>query len=220
MPSMKRIKLVVFDLDGTLTKVGSVWRYIHEALGTWDRGSLYAAMFFRGQVSYKEWARLDAGLWRGKTLEEMERIVSSISYTRGAAETVSFLQSHGVKVAVVSAGLSLIADKALRDLGLDYAIANELIVKDGRVTGEVIINVAFEGKGEVLKKLLRSLGCEVSQCLAVGDDLADIYLFREAGFRIAFNPRSPELEKEADAVIRSDDLQSILPYVKPLLNRE
>ena len=36
---------------------------------------------------------------------------------------------------------------------------------------------------------------------------------RAAGFAIAFNPNSPELEEVAGAVVRSEDLRDILPHL-------
>lgn len=32
------LKLSVFDVDGTLTRVESCWQFIHEKLGTWEKG--------------------------------------------------------------------------------------------------------------------------------------------------------------------------------------
>jgi len=44
---MKKLRLVVFDVDGTLIKVESSWQHLHEQLGTWDRGRKYAEQFFK-----------------------------------------------------------------------------------------------------------------------------------------------------------------------------
>jgi len=44
---MKKLRLVVFDVDGTLVKVESSWQHLHEQLGTWDRGRKYAERFLQ-----------------------------------------------------------------------------------------------------------------------------------------------------------------------------
>lgn len=53
--SMSKLRLVVFDVDGTLLKIRSSWQHLHEALGTWDRGKQYAEQFFQGLIGYEEW---------------------------------------------------------------------------------------------------------------------------------------------------------------------
>jgi phosphoserine phosphatase len=35
MKEIQRFKLVIFDLDGTLTQEPSIWKYIHLRLGKW-----------------------------------------------------------------------------------------------------------------------------------------------------------------------------------------
>ncbi|MFQ6085233.1 MAG: hypothetical protein ACE5OY_03085 [Candidatus Bathyarchaeia archaeon] len=43
--SSSRIRLVVFDLDGTLTTIRSIWRLIHDELGTWDKAREFRERF-------------------------------------------------------------------------------------------------------------------------------------------------------------------------------
>ncbi|MEM2905144.1 MAG: HAD family phosphatase [Candidatus Bathyarchaeia archaeon] len=208
-----KFRLVAFDLDGTLTRVSSIWQHVHEALGTWTQGARYARSFFRGEITYEQWARLDARLWRGVSLEALEPLLASVRYMQGAEEVVSCLRKQGLKVGTISAGLSLLADKAMRELGLDFSVANELVIKDGKLTGEIQVRVGYDNKGEVLKEVLRSLGVERFECATVGDDLPDLGLFRECRLAIAFNPRHAAVERAAHVVVHGDDLRLILPYL-------
>ena len=57
------IELVVFDVDGTLTKHSSVWWRLHQHFGTTDEGKQYYDRYFAGEITYDMWADLDAGLW-------------------------------------------------------------------------------------------------------------------------------------------------------------
>ena len=47
----------------------------------------------------------------------------------------------------------------------------------------------------------------------VGDSSNDVWIARTAGFAVAFNPRSDELERIAGAVVRSDDMRDVLPHL-------
>ena len=56
---MQKLRLIVFDVDGTLLKVTSSWQFLHEKLGTWNKGKQHAEEFYQGIITYEEWARLD-----------------------------------------------------------------------------------------------------------------------------------------------------------------
>jgi len=90
---MKDLKLVVFDVDGTLVKAHS-WQFLHEALDAWDEGKKARAfeLFFGGNITYEKWAWLDASLWQGLPLERVKRIINATPFTYGAKETISILK--------------------------------------------------------------------------------------------------------------------------------
>jgi len=209
---MKNLKLVVFDVDGTLIRVHS-WQFLHEALGTWDKGQKYVDLFFKKRITYDDWARLDASLWRNLPFERVERIISAMPYTEGAKETISVLRKKGFIVFLLSAGLSLVAERINGEIGVDEYLANELIVKNGFLSGEVKVNVSFYNKDDALNRMLPKWNLEMKDCVAVGDDPTLIPLFEKVGLSIAFNPVDESIEKHADVVVRSQDLRSILLYV-------
>jgi len=213
MEEMGKLKLVVFDVDGTLVKVNSSWQHLHEVLGTWDQGKRYAEQFFRGAITYEEWARLDASLWRGLPLERIKEIIREMQYVDGAKDVLATLRRSGLKVVLLSAGLSLVTERIERDVGVDYSLANELIFKDGFLTGEVKVKVPFDAKISVLRRLLRSFGVSMAECAAVGDDETLIPLFKKVGLGIAFNPHSERVERSARFVVKGNNLRDILPFL-------
>jgi len=210
---VKKLRLVVFDVDGTLTKVVSSWQFLHERLGTWDKGKKYAEQFFRGVITYEDWARLDASLWRGLKLGRVRQIVDSIPYTNGAQDVIATLRGNGFKVVLLSAGLSLVTERIEREIRLDGSSANELKVVNGLLTGEVKVNVSVDNKDTVLLSMLKKFNLGIDECAAVGDDETLIPLFEGVSLSIAFNPRSWLVEEKADIVVKSDDLREILPYL-------
>jgi len=210
---VKKLRLVVFDVDGTLTKVVSSWQFLHERLGTWDKGKQYAEQFFRGVITYEDWARLDASLWRGLKLGRVRQIVDSIPYTNGAQDVIATLRGNGFKVVLLSAGLSLVTERIEREIRLDGSLANELKVENGLLTGEVKVNVSVDNKDTVLLRMLKKFNLGIDECAAVGDDETLIPLFEGVSLSIAFNPRSWVVEEQADIVVKSDDLREVLPYL-------
>lgn len=210
---MKKPKLVIFDVDGTLTKMESSWQFMHEQLGTWEKAKQYKDQFFKGTINYAQWASLDVALWKGLPLSKAQNILSKIPYTKGAVETIATLKKNGVKVVLLSAGLSLLTDRIREEIGVDDALANELVVKDGCLTGEIQTNVSVWNKDKALRYFLRKFQVKAEECVAVGDDITLISLFAKVGLAIAFNPRTAEVSKHADIVVNSDDLRDILPYI-------
>jgi len=210
---MKKLRLVVFDVDGTLIRVESSWRHLHQQLGTWDRGRKYAERFFKGSITYEDWARLDASLWRGLPLERVQRIVNDIPYTDGACDVITTLRRRGLLVVLLSAGLSIVTDRIREDIGVDDSLANELAVENSLLTGEVRVDVSFSNKGEVLHRFLEKFGVTPDECAAVGDDETMIPLFEKVGLGIAFNPRKKVVEKHADVVVKGNDLRQVLPHL-------
>jgi phosphoserine phosphatase len=206
------IRVVVFDLDGTLTKIHSVWQFLHERLGTWDRGSVNAERFRAGEISYEDWARLDAECWRGQPVKEILRVLEDIEYTRGARETAEFLRNEGFRTAIVSAGLTVLSRKVRNDLGIDLDVANELHAEKGVLDGGVTVRVDVGNKPKIIDEMVWLLGAEMKQAAVIGDNEFDIH--PHAGLRIAFNPKNPKARSAAQVVIESDDLAEILPHIR------
>ena len=210
---MKKLSLVVFDVDGTLMKAVSSWQFLHRGLGSWGKGKQHAEQFFRGAITYEDWARLDASLWRGLKLERVRQMVDSIPYTIGARSVVTTLRRNGFKVVLLSAGLSLLTERIEREIGVDDSMTNDLKVENGLLTGEVKVNVSVDNKDTVLLRMLEKFNLGIDECAAVGDDETNIPLFEKVSLPIAFNPRSWAVEKKADVVIKSDNLREVLPHL-------
>lgn len=181
------VKLIAFDLEGTLVKSVSGWVELHKRFGTWEKGREYAELFFSGKIDYVEWAELDASLWRGHTKDEIMEWVESVEYMEGARELIDFLRSRNFRIAILSSGLMCLAGKVAKELGVDYVFANELVFdEEGVITGKVKPHVDFRNKGAILRELKEKL--KPGLTVAVGDGFNDIAMFKVADVSIAINP--------------------------------
>jgi phosphoserine phosphatase len=206
------IKLVIFDVDGTILQTYS-WQYVHENLGTWNEAKGYVDEFFRNQITYDEWAKLDAALWENQPLTRITEIISQMPYTEGAKETLATLKEKGIKTYLLSAGLTQVAQRIQEEIGINGYAANMLIVKDGFLTGEVEVNVSFHDKDKHLPRILQEFNVTPNECAAVGDDPTLIPLFKKVALAIAFNPSSKTVERNAHITIKDKDLRKILSYI-------
>jgi phosphoserine phosphatase len=205
-------KLVIFDLDGTLTQEKSIWEYIHIQLGKWyGFAEEYQKQFLAGKISYQEFCERDAEVWRGMKVEEMMEIIKTVPFHPGVDELISHLRQKGLKLSLISSGLSLLTEWVHQRYGFDHSVSNDLLCEDGILTGKVRIHVHYDKKAEWVKRVLQQYDIEPEEAIAIGDSKGDIDMFQMAGFSIAFNSSCAELNQVASICVRSQNLADIIP---------
>jgi phosphoserine phosphatase len=216
---MPLYKLALFDLDGTLTKERSAWEYIHRRLGVWEGyAEKFQEAFLRGEITYDRFCQLDAAIWKGMKVSDLERILAEIPLYEGVEDFLLYLRSKGIKLGIISSGLTILSERMRKEFRFDYAVANELGVADGILTGEIVINVHYDKKGDWVQEAQRRFNARQEEILAIGDSTGDIDMFQMAGLSIAFNPLSPRLKALATFSIHSMDLRDLIPSLAPHLD--
>jgi len=205
-------RLVTLDLDGTLTREPSIWEYIHKRLGKWyGFAEDYQNQFLAGKISYEEFCERDAQVWKGMKMEALLEIVKTVPFHRGVDELIQYLKQKGLKLSLVSSGLSLLSDWVHQKYGFDYSVSNDLLHENGILTGRVKIQVYFDKKAEWVEKILRKFGVKPEETIAIGDSKGDIDMFQMVGFSIAFNSSCLALEEIANVCVSSRNLADIIP---------
>ncbi len=216
-PRLKSQGLLALDLDGVLLPNQSSWDAYHRILGTNEGRKRNMGLYFSGQIDYETWARMDAELWKGMDSKPIKEYLQRMDITPGANQLITDMREIAVEPIIISTGILSIAKTVGRALGIDTVIANEVEMKNGRITGNVRVNCGFEEKGRVLRRLGEARGIQPNRWACVGDDMNDLSMFKEAAYSVAFNPKSTELEGFASAVIRSKDLYPVRNLLKKYL---
>jgi len=207
-----QFKLVVFDLDGTLTRERSIWEYIHIRLGKWyGFAEEYQKQFLAGKISYEEFCERDAQVWKGMKVEELLEIVRTVPFHPGADELIAYLKQKGLKLSVVSSGLSILSNWVHQKYSFDYSVSNDLLHENGVLTGRVKIQVYYDKKAEWVKRILERFDARPEEVIAIGDSIGDIDMFQMVGFSVAFNSSCSNLDKIANTCIPSQNLTDIIP---------
>jgi phosphoserine phosphatase len=210
----QHFKLVIFDLDGTLTKERSIWEYIHKELGKWyGFAEEYQKKFLAGEVSYDRFCELDAEVWKGMEVEALSKIVQSVSFHPGVDQLIDHLKQKGLKLAMVSSGLSLFSNWVHQRYGFDYSVSNDLLHENGVLTGKVKIQVYFDKKAKWAEKILKQFGVKPEEMIAIGDSRGDLELFRMAGLSVAFNSSCRDLDQLASVCVQSQNLADVIPIL-------
>jgi phosphoserine phosphatase len=214
MEMSRRVKLVIFDLDGTLTQERSIWEYIHKKLNKWyGFAEEYQKKFLTGEISYERFCELDAEVWKGMKVGELEAIVKAVPFHCGAEELICYLKRKGLKLAMVSSGLSLLSNWVHQKYGFEYSISNDLLHENGILTGKVKIQVYYDKKAEWVEKILTEFEVRPEEAIAIGDSKGDMDMFQRVGFSIAFNSSCSELKEVANLWIQSQNLADIIPQL-------
>jgi len=207
-----QFKLVIFDLDGTLTQERSIWEYIHKKLRKWyGFAEEYQNLFLAGKISYEEFCERDAQVWKGMKVEELSKIVETVPFHPGVDELVNYIKQKGLKLSMVSSGLSLLSKWVHEKYGFDYSVSNDLLHENGILTGKVKIQVNYDKKAEWVKKIVKQFGVNPEEVIAIGDSKGDMDMFQMVGFSIAFNSSCKDLDKIASVCIQSQNLADIIP---------
>ncbi len=205
-------KLVVFDLDGTLTAERSIWEYIHVKLGKWHGyAEEYQRQFLQGKISYRQFCELDARVWKGMKVDHLRDIVRAVPFNPGADELISRLRELGLRLTLVSSGLNVLSEWVEEKYGFDYGVSNRILHEDGVLTGEVEIRVHYDRKAEWVRNIMDIFRVRSDEIIAIGDSVGDTEMFEMAGFSVSFNSSSYELDHIADVVIKGNNLSHIIP---------
>ncbi len=220
------MKLVVFDVDGTLTPIGSSWHYVHLVLGSRWRSTAYRKAFREGLISYEEWVYLDLSLWKGLDYRVFRKILLSIPWRKGVEklrDLISKFKSNALFVAI-TCGFKELAERCVNELGFSKGIGVEVEVDShGKLTGRAKSYISMWSKGEELKDFIEREGLSegIDTVISVGDSPIDISLFESSDIAIAFCPSS-ELMKEldnvdVDIVIKSCSIEKLVKALKKFL---
>ena len=210
----RRFELFIFDLDGTLTQERSIWEYIHKELNKWyGFAEGYQKKFLAGEISYERFCELDAGVWKGMKVEELEEIVKTVPFHSGVDELIGYLKQKGLKLAMISSGLSLLSNWVRQKYGFEYSVSNDLLHENGILTGKVKIQVYYDRKAEWVEKILEEFEVKPEEAIAIGDSKGDMDMFQKVGFSIAFNSSCSELKEVASLCIQTQNLADIIPQL-------
>ena len=215
---MSKIKLVVFDMDGTLLEPRSCWAYIHDHFGT-DNSEMLK-LYIERKISDNDFVKADMELWQNTTKKRVDEkyinsILDEIKPIKGAKKLIENLHSKHLETVIISGGIQYLANKWAEKWKMKYALANELIDdENGKLKAEV--NVRGNNKGPVMESLLEKMKIKKEEVISVGDTVVDLPLFERSEFSIAVNTNDSRVINKADYHHTSSDLSDLIPIINKL----
>jgi len=202
-------RLVVFDVDSTLIQ-GEVIEMLAAHAGCEDEVREITEEAMRGELDFTESLERRVACLAGLPESALDEVADNLTLTPGARTTIRTLKRIGFRCGVVSGGFTPIIERLAEDLGLDFYVANNLEVEDGKLTGRVVGDVIDRpGKAKALRGFAEQFGIPLSQCVAIGDGANDIDMLGTAGLGVAFNAK-PALREVADTALSHPYLDVVL----------
>jgi phosphoserine phosphatase len=211
--SLKPRGLVVFDMDSTLIQHEVIVELAQEA-GVSDEVSDITESAMRGEIDFNESFKRRMALLKGIDISVVDGIFDNLNMTPGATRLLTFLKEYGFKVAILSGGFTYFAERIRDKYGLDFVCANEIIVKDGKVTGETgELIVDADVKANTLQHLMEQYGFTADDVVAIGDGANDLKMIHKAGLGISYRGK-PLVRKESPYSINYSGLDAAIVFLQ------
>ncbi|NIC06867.1 phosphoserine phosphatase SerB [Billgrantia bachuensis] len=193
-------RLVCFDMDSTLIQA-EVIDELARRHGVFDDVAAVTERTMRGELDFQQSFRERMAKLKGLDEAVLAEIAEELPLMDGVERLMKHLKRLGYRTAILSGGFTYFARHLQDKLGFDEIHANELVIENGKVTGEVhepILDASR--KAELLREIAAREGLAMEQTIAVGDGANDLKMLATAGLGIAFR---------AKPLVRSQARQSI-----------
>lgn len=204
-------KFIIMDVDSTLIQQ-EVIELLAAHAGSEAEAEVTkvteAAM--RGELDFAQSLHHRVATLAGLPESVLAEVGAAIQLSAGAERLVSQAKEAGHVVAAVSGGFSQILTPLAEKLGLDFAMANDLEIIDGHLSGKVVGAVVDRAtKAVQLQSWSQEVGIGAEATMAIGDGANDLDMMAAAALGVAFNAK-PAVREAADAQINLPNLDIAL----------
>ncbi|WP_275288560.1 phosphoserine phosphatase SerB [Halomonas elongata] len=202
-------RLVCFDMDSTLIQT-EVIDELARRHGVFDEVAEITERAMRGELDFQQSFRERMAKLRGLDESVLAEIAEQLPLMDGVERLMGHLKRLGYRTAILSGGFTYFAEHLQQRLGFDEIHANELVIENGKVTGEVREPIVdAERKARLLHEIAEREGLAMEQTIAVGDGANDLKMLAAAGLGIAFRAK-PLVRQQARQSISTLGLDAVL----------
>ena len=134
IPHLKTPGLLVMDMDSTAIQIECIDE-IAKLAGCGEQVAEVTERAMRGELDFKASLRERVAKLAGADANILKQVRDTLPLMPGLTTLVYKLQALGWQVAIASGGFTFYADHLRQTLHLAAAVANELEMRDGKLTG-------------------------------------------------------------------------------------
>lgn len=204
------IRVVCFDLDGTLVSGTSTSQHLSDRLG---HGSLIRELeekYDRGNLSAQAFAEAEARFYSGLSLADISELLSDVPLIGGISETIEALRERGISAIIGTLAWRFAAQIITDRFG--FAAASGVVMgvdAAGKLSGRVERHFDELDKVAFVQAYCRLHSIPMSRVVAVGDARSDVPLFGTVGYSVALNA-TPVAQAAASTSLNTKWLPDIL----------
>ena len=207
----KNFKLAVFDMDSTLLQV-EVIDELAKIAGCGDKVAEVTEQAMRGELDFTESLRKRVSCLRGLNETAIAQVRSQLPLNKEVDQLFIDLKNRGVIVAILSGGFTYFAEKIQEDFNLDYIYANQLVIENGQLTGQLKEEIIdAEKKSYYLKKIAKKHQIDLAETIAVGDGANDLIMLNTANLGIAYHAK-PIVREQANHQLTFSEIGKISDF--------
>jgi phosphoserine phosphatase len=208
--AFRRKKLLLADMDSTMIGQECIDE-LADFAGLKAHVAKITERAMRGEIEFEPALRERVALLKGLAVSVVDEVLAKrITLTSGGRELVATMRAHGAWTCLISGGFTLFTNAVAAMIGFEENRANELLVEDGRLTGEVREPILGRAaKLATLIDLTESFDLDDIDTLVVGDGANDLGMIEAAGLGVAYHAK-PAVAAAAGARIDHGDLTALL----------
>ncbi len=203
-------RLFVTDMDSTLITIECIDE-IADMQGLKAEVAEITEAAMRGELDFRESLTRRVALLQGLPEDALRRVFKErLKLNPGAETLIAGLKKAGIVTVLVSGGFTYFTERLQKQLGFDYAVANELEIRAGKLTGKVKGNIIDgEAKRHTLELVRRHHGFAPETVIAAGDGANDLPMLLAAGIGVAYHAK-PLVREQASFALNHSGLDGIL----------
>jgi len=208
IPHLKTPGLLVMDMDSTAIQIECIDE-IAKLAGSGELVAEVTERAMRGELDFAASLRQRVATLKDADANILKQVRDELPLMPGLTTLVQKLQALGWQVAIASGGFTYYAEYLRDKLHLAAVAANELEIRDGKLTGEVIGQIVdAQFKAKTLQNLAKKFNIAEDQTVAIGDGANDLPMIAAAALGIAYHAK-PKVNEKTEVTIRHADLMGV-----------
>jgi phosphoserine phosphatase len=206
----RRKKLFLADMDSTMIGQECIDE-LADFAGLKAHVAAITERAMRGEIEFEPALRERVALLKGLPVGVVDQVLKKrITPTPGGRELVATMRAHGAYTCLISGGFTLFTSAVATMIGFQENRANELVVRDGKLSGEVKAPILGRAaKLATLIELREAFDLDDIDTLVTGDGANDLGMIQHAGLGVAYHAK-PAVAAAAAARIDHGDLTALL----------